>query len=113
MGLLGALNRTWNAIAGQASENSNDRRNASRPDAPLEMRDELLREIGRLSSGHRSNLCDDPTYLRLLRERGIEICQNGDRGGNPLIEDLVAQVQSLEEQLQLQLSRSDLTSAPH
>ena len=47
-------------------------------------------------------------------ERPKESAATGRDGDeNPLIRDLVAQVQSLEERIQLQQPRSDLVSRPH
>ncbi len=95
MGLLNMIAHKWSANpATQSSSRTFPSGN------PIETREQLWQEIGRLSFGHRSNLSDDPTYLRLLKERGRDICQNGAEEGNSLIEGLVAKARDLDQRIQ-------------
>jgi hypothetical protein len=92
MGLLNMIAHKW--VANPASHRP------PHSGSPAEMKEQLWQEIGRLSFGHRSHLSDDPTYLSLLKERGREICQYGSVEADPLIQDLVAKVRSLDQQIQ-------------
>jgi hypothetical protein len=113
MGLLNVLNQTWGAIAGNSAAHSNEEETVQSLEALIEMRDALWCEIGRLSFGHRSHLCDDPTYAHLLKDQGRAICQNGGGEGDPLIEDLAAQARSLEERIQSLMAGSVMATPAH
>lgn len=107
MGILTVLNSTWSAIAGSAPRETEG---ASHIEDLIETRDDLWREIGRLSFGHRSHLSDDPTYVDLLRDQGRVICRNGNGEGNPLIGDLVAQAKDLDERIRSLMAGSVLAT---
>lgn len=94
--------RIWGLVAGVTTGHSNGNGNGHGPgpEALIRMRGEIWREIGRLSFGHRSHLCNDPTYLGLLEERGRATCEDGADDGDPRIEDLVAKARSVDKQLQ-------------
>ena len=113
MGLLNVLNQTWGAIAGDFAAHSNEEETVQSLEALIETRDELWREIGRLSFGHRSHLSDDPTYAHLLKDQGKVICRDGNGEGNPLIDDLVAQAQDLDERIRSLMAGPIMTTSVH
>mgnify|MGYP001584687344 FL=1 len=113
LGLLTVFNHTWSAIAGDPAADSSRRERTQTLESLIEMRDELWREIGRLSFGHRSHLSDDPTYIDLLRDQGKVICRNGNGEGNPLIDDLVTQAQDLDERIRSLVAGSVMITSVH
>jgi len=100
MGLSSTLSGAWMALAGHASTPANYSQNSEQVKALVEERDALWQEIGRLSCGDPPDFCRDPVYIRLLKERGIELCQTGDDKGNPQISELITRFRHLTTQIE-------------